>query len=132
MQTEKSVEVNGAVGSSTTRFRNRDGRAHAVVILFAERNDNVETVSSTALKQNDKLFFFRSRSSGDSALQKSGHGAETDHGDAALLHEIAARKDERPFSFTTFVGHLRLRSSISGARQRLTRHCLTLSHLVEI
>ena len=84
---------------------------HAVVIRFAERNDNVETVSSAALKQNDKLFFTGKRSGGDGALQKCGHGAETDHGDATLLHEIAARKDERPFSFTTFVGHLRLRDS---------------------
>jgi hypothetical protein len=57
MQTEKTIEVNGAIRAAAARLWNRNGRAQAIVILFAEWNDNVETVDSAALKQNDKFFF---------------------------------------------------------------------------
>ena len=50
MQPEESIEIDGAIRATATWFRNCDRRTHAVVILFAEWNHDVEAVSGAALK----------------------------------------------------------------------------------
>src|SRR5438445_6475798 len=45
MQTEKSVEVDRRIGAAALRLRNRDGWAHAVVIGFAKRHDDVQPIA---------------------------------------------------------------------------------------
>ena len=57
MQSEKAVKVHGAIRFAAARFRDRNGRTQAVIILFAEGNDDVESVGRAALKQYDELLF---------------------------------------------------------------------------
>src|SRR5207244_13268407 len=57
MQTEKSVEVDRRIGAAALRLRNRDGWAHAVVIGFAKRHDDVQPIGRAALEEHDQLLF---------------------------------------------------------------------------
>ena len=77
MQSEESVEIDGCGASSAAAgLRNRDGRAHAVVIRLGEGHDDVQAVRRAALKQHDQLFLVGHRRGGDGALQECGHGAQ--------------------------------------------------------
>src|SRR5215471_6006292 len=94
MQPEKTVEVNNAIGPAALGLRNRDAGAQPVVIGLGEGNDDVQAVSRSALKKDDELFFVGRRCRGDRALEKRGHGAEADQGDAPLFEKVAARELE--------------------------------------
>jgi len=58
MKSEKSIEIDGTISAAATRLWDRDGWTHAVIILLAEWNDNVQTVGGAPLKQDNQLFFF--------------------------------------------------------------------------
>src|SRR5262249_26575131 len=59
MQAEKSVEVDGGIVYAALRRRNRNAGAHAVVIGFAERHDDVQSIRGTPLKEHDELLLVR-------------------------------------------------------------------------
>src|SRR5256884_3026292 len=111
MQTEKSVEVDRRIGAAALRLRNRDGWAHAIVIGFAKRHDDVQPIGRAALEEHDQLLFARHRCRGDRALKKRGHGAQPHHGHAALLQKIPPREFQPSHAFTTDRKSTRLNSS---------------------
>src|SRR6059058_1210565 len=61
MQTEKSVEVDRRIGAAALRLRNRDGWAHAVVIGFAKRHDDVQPIGRAALRSEEHTSELQSR-----------------------------------------------------------------------
>src|SRR6266403_6214071 len=91
MQAEKTVEVDGRALHALPRLRNRDGRANAVVILFAERHDDIQSVSGSPLKEHDQFFLVRHWSGYHRALEERGNRAHADHGDSATFHKNATR-----------------------------------------
>ena len=104
VQAEEAVEIDRGVGAAAAWLRNGDGWAQAVIVWFGEWDDDVEAVGGAALEEDDELFFAGGGGSGgDGALQECGHGAEADHGDAALLQEIAAGEFEGAGAFAASV-----------------------------
>ena len=91
MQAEETVEIERGVGAALARLRNRDGGAHAVVIWFGERDDDVEAVHGAALEEHDHFLLVGRRSGGYRALQERWERGHAEHGDAAVFQEVASR-----------------------------------------
>ena len=98
MQAEEAVEIDGRSFHAVARLRNRDRRANAVIVFFAERHDGVQAVGGAALEKDDQLFLVGHGCRGHRALQECGDRAHADHGHAATLQENASRNFHRRFS----------------------------------
>src|SRR6266849_8409042 len=59
VQAKKSVKVDRRVSPAALGLRDRNRRTQPVVIWLAERRDDIQTICSAPLKQNDQLFFVR-------------------------------------------------------------------------
>jgi hypothetical protein len=93
VQAEVAVEIDCGAGAAAAWLRNGDSWAETIIVWFGEWDDDVKAVGGAALEEDDELFFAGGGwSGGDGALQEGWHGAEADHGDAALPEEIAARE----------------------------------------
>src|SRR5712692_7469175 len=106
MQPEKPIEIDGGIGCTPPRLRNRDRRPHAIVIRLRKRNDDVESVRRPALKQHHKLLLVRHRCRRHRALQKRRHRAEPNHGDSPLLQKISPRKPQPSHALATSMTHV--------------------------
>ncbi len=70
MQAKESVEIERGLGAALLGLRDGDGRAHTVIVGFAEWDDNVQTIHGAALEQHDHLLFGGTSGAGDGALQE--------------------------------------------------------------
>src|SRR5271157_5929894 len=92
MQTEDTVEVDRCIRATGTR--NIDSGTHLVIRILTVRDDDVQSISSAALKEDDETL----ASAGGcvcglreySAGQERGDDAGPHHGHGAALHECSA------------------------------------------
>src|SRR5260370_41508738 len=91
MQAEKAVEVDRGAFATLPRPRDRDGRPNPVIILFAERHYDIQSVGSSALEEDDKFFLVRHRRGCHRALQGCGDPAHADHCCATTFYKNAPR-----------------------------------------
>jgi hypothetical protein len=56
MQAEETVEIECGFGAALAWLGDRDRGAHAIVIWFAERDDDVEAVHGAALEEDNHFF----------------------------------------------------------------------------
>jgi len=118
VQSEKSVQVDRRITiqlgvckdkprtpAAALGLRNRNGRTQAIVIRFAKRHDDIQSVGCAALEQDDKLPFCSASASLPPHAAKRGHCAQPNHGHAALLQKNTAAKISGSHAFTAFVTH---------------------------
>src|SRR5580658_783884 len=80
MQPEESIQIEHSLAW------NINAGPHRVILIFAVRHDNIQTISRTALKDHDQAFSARTRfnRAHGSASQKARHGHSTDHGESTV------------------------------------------------
>src|SRR5262245_47852057 len=77
MQTEEAIEIHGRINVSVLRFRNGDVGSQVVVVVLTKRNDHVQTIDCTTLKDRNESLSPAVRTCGgdvseDSTLQECG------------------------------------------------------------
>src|SRR6266436_10064907 len=83
MQAEEAVEVHGGALRSVPRLGNRNRWTNAVIILFTEWDNDVQSVGGAALEDDDQFLLVRHGRRRHRALQERGNCAHADHGHAA-------------------------------------------------
>ena len=88
VQAEEAIEVHGGQVAAIARSRNRNRRAHAIIVRLAERHHDVQAVRGAALKQHDEFLLAGTCSRrSNRALQKCRERAHSQHRDSAALDE---------------------------------------------
>src|SRR4029077_14388392 len=116
MQTEKAVEVDRGAVTTLTRPWNRDRGPNPVVILFSERQDDIQPVSGASQEEHDELFLVRHGSGRHRTLEKRGNRAHADHRYAAALHKNAPRNFHVFLPYTRYIKAIAVGTQASRAR----------------